>query len=284
MTDPNLIHTLQAKLDDARIYTESEIETFVKAYLDPKGKQAALQAALAPAVERFRVRWHEAKDAQDKQRLDELDIFRKDLASFVRLYDFLSQIINYGDTDLEKRASFFRLLIPLLATDRLSEELDLSGVKLTHYRLKDQGTRRLNLKEGDGPFGLEPPGEVGSGESRDPHRAKLAEIIQRMNDLFEGELSEADMIGLVTHISERMIANPVLVQQAQHNSKEQFALGDFPKVMMDEVIGGMDSYQAMIGQVLSNERVCSGFTAVLLDVVYAALRERGQTAGEAEQR
>ena len=43
--------------------------------------------------------------------------------------------------------------------------------------------------------------------------------------------------------------------------------------MMEEVIGGMDSYQSMIAQVLSNERVRSGFTAVLLDVVYAALRE-----------
>ncbi|MBX0329986.1 DEAD/DEAH box helicase family protein, partial [Oscillochloris sp. ZM17-4] len=174
VTDPNLIHTLQAKLDDTRLYTESEIETFVKVYLDPKGKQAALQAGLAPAVERFRVRWREARDAKDKKGLDELEIVRKDLASFVRLYDFLSQIINYGDTDLEKRAMFYRLLVPLLATDRLSEEIDLSGVKLTHYRLKDQETRRMNLKEGGEDFALTPPGEVGSGESRDPQRALLA--------------------------------------------------------------------------------------------------------------
>ncbi len=273
VTDPNLIHTLQAKLDDTRLYSESEIAIFVRIYLDPKGKQAALQAALAPAVERFRVRWHAARDANDKKSLDELEIVRKDLASFVRLYDFLSQIINYGDTDLEKRAIFFRLLVPLLATDRLNEEIDLSGVKLTHYRLKDQGQRQLPLKDGGGEYGLVPPGEVGSAEGRDPQRALLAAIIQRMNDLFEGELSDADMIGLVTHISERMITNPVLAQQAEHNTKEQFALGDFPKVMMEEVIGGMDSYQSMIAQVLSNERVRSGFTAVLLDVVYAALRE-----------
>lgn len=285
VTDPNLLHTLQGKLDDARIYTESEIATFVRVYLDPQGKQAALQAALAPAVERFRVRWRAAKDAQDKKRLDELELFRKDLASFVRLYDFLAQIINYGDTELEQRAIVFRLLLPLLATERLGEDaIDLSGVRLTHYRLRDQGARRLNLKEGGEDFALAPPGEVGSAEGRDPLRAQLAEIIQRMNDLFEGELSEADMIGLVTHISERMIANPTLAQQAQHNSKEQFALGDFPRVMLDEVIGGMDSYQAMIAQVLGNERVRAGFAAVLLDVVYAALREgRGQSAGEAGQ-
>ena len=277
VTDPNLIHTLQGKLDDARIYTPEEIALVVRAWLAPKGTQAALQAALAPMVERFRVRWREAKDAGDNTRLDALDLFRKDLASFVRLYDFLAQIINYGDTDLEQRAICFRLLVPLLATDRLNEdEIDLSGVRLTHYRLKGQEARQLKLKEGDGDYGLKAPGEVGSGEGHDPHLAKLAEIIQQMNDLFEGELSEADMIGLVTHISERMIANPVLAQQAEHNSKEQFALGDFRKIMLDTVVDGLESYQSMAGQVLSNERTREGFAIVLLDIVYAALRERGQ--------
>jgi type I restriction enzyme, R subunit len=278
VTDPNLIHALQTKLDDARIYTESEIETFVRVYLDPKGKQAAMQAALAPAVERFRVRWREAKDAGDKKRLDELELFRKDLASFVRLYDFLAQIINYGDTDLEKRAICFRLLLPLLATERLSEEIDLSGVELTHYRLKDQGTRGLNLKEGAGDFGLPPPGEVGSGESRDPLLAKLAAIIQRMNDLFEGELSEADLLSYANHIRDKMLENPTLGEQAQHNTKEQFALGDFRTAMMDAVAEGLESYQSMAGQVLGNERIREGFATVLLDIVYTALKER--QAGE----
>lgn len=280
VTDPNLIHTLQGKLDDARIYTESELETLVKVYLDPKGKQAALQAALAPAVERFRVRWREAKDTQDKKCLDELELFRKDMASFVRLYDFLSQIINYGDTDLEKRAICFRLLLPLLAADRLSEAIDLSGVQLTHYRLKDQGTRRLNLKDGDGEYGLVPPGEVGSAEARDPLRAKLAEIIQRMNDLFEGELSEADLLSYANHIRDKMLENQTLEQQAQHNTKEQFALGDFRTAMMEAVADGLESYQSMAGQVLGNERIREGFATVLLDIVYAALRERADQASD----
>jgi type I restriction enzyme R subunit len=53
-------------------------------------------------VERYRDRRRRARDSDDKEALDALDLFRKDVASFIRLYDFLSQIINYGDTDLEK--------------------------------------------------------------------------------------------------------------------------------------------------------------------------------------
>ena len=278
VTDPNLIHTLQGKLDTARIYTEEALVRIVQVVRDPQGTQAALQAALAPAVERFRVRWREATDGRDRQRLDDLAIFRKDLASFVRLYDFLAQIINYGDTDLEKRALCFRLLVPLLATDRLNEELDLTGVQLTHYRLKDTGTRRLNLKDGAGDYGLVPPGEVGSGEGRDPQLARLAEIIQRMNDLFEGALSEADLLSYATHIRDKLLEHPTLAQQAQHNTKEQFALGDFRTIMLDTVVDGLERYQSMAGQVLGNERIREGFAAVLLDSVYAALRERGQAS------
>ncbi|GAB4200759.1 MAG: DEAD/DEAH box helicase family protein [Roseiflexaceae bacterium] len=281
VTDPNLIHSLQRKLDDARIYTEAEIAALVRVYLDPKGKQAALQAALAPAVERFRERWRAARDTQDKRQLDELDIFRKDLASFVRLYDFLSQIINYADTELEQRAIFFRLLIPLLETGRLSEAIDLSGVQLTHYRLRDQGTRRLSLKEGEGDYGLASPGEVGTAEGRDPLRARLAEIIQRMNELFEGELSEADLLSYANHIRDKMLEHPALEQQARHNTKEQFALGDFHRVMMETVVDGLENYQSMAGQVLGNERVREGLASLLLDIVYEALRGRA-SAGRVE--
>jgi type I restriction enzyme, R subunit len=155
-------------------------------------------------------------------------------------------------------------------------------VQLTHYRLKDQGVRRLNLKEGDGEYGLVPPGEVGSAEARDPLRAKLTEIIQRMNDLFEGELSEADLLSYANHIRDKMLENPTLGEQAQHNTKEQFALGDFRTAMMEAVAEGLESYQSMAGQVLGNERIREGFATVLLDIVYTALKERQADAPPAE--
>ena len=52
-----------------------------------------------------------------------------------------------------------------------------------------------------------------------------------------------------------MLENETLAQQAAMNSKEQFALGDFQHVLMDNVIAGLDHYQAMAGQVMGNERI-----------------------------
>ncbi|VFS48175.1 Uncharacterised protein [Budvicia aquatica] len=41
-----------------------------------------------------------------KQEKDKLDIFKKDLGSFVRFYEFMSQIVEYDDKELEKLSLF----------------------------------------------------------------------------------------------------------------------------------------------------------------------------------
>jgi type I restriction enzyme, R subunit len=282
VTDPNEIHTLQSKLDGARFYTDSEVEAFARAFYDPKGKQGDLQAHIAPAVDRFKHAWKEAQEKKDKKKLDELEIFRKDLATFVRMYDFLSQIINYGDTALEGRSIFFRHLIPLLHTENLSKPIDLSAVHLTHYKLKHGGAQTLSLSTPDGGAEalLHPLTAAGSGVPQDPAKALLKEIISRMNEIFEGDLSDADLLNYASHVRDKMLENPLLEQQAHHNSKEQFALGDFKPALMNAVISGLDNYQEMAKQVLSNETAREGFAAVVLELVYNAFQQReiGPTA------
>ena len=69
----------------------------------------------------------DAKAAQDE--LNALILFKTDMGAFIRLYTFLSQIFDYGNTDIEKRAIFFRRLLPLLEFGREREGIDLSKVR-----------------------------------------------------------------------------------------------------------------------------------------------------------
>lgn len=275
VSDPNIIHELQTKLDGSRIYTSPEVDTFALAYFDPKGGQKQLQAYIAPTVERYRERRKAALQEGNRQELDMLEVFRKDLATFIRTYDFLSQIINYGDTDLEKRSAFYRHLLPWLKTENLNEPIDLSNVQLTHYRLQDLGKRRIRLDDEAGEEGkLKPMTDVGTAVPRDRQQASLSEIVEQMNSIFEGELTDADLINYANHVRDKMLENEVLAQQAATNSKEQFALGDFHDVMMDAVIEGLDNYQSMADQVLNNEQVQKGFATLLLDLVYQAFQKQ----------
>ncbi|MDD2734558.1 MAG: type I restriction endonuclease [Desulfuromonadaceae bacterium] len=281
VTDPNIVHTLQAKIDQAHIYTESEVESFAHSYFDPKGTQKEMQAHIAPAVDRFRIQMQQAKDTDDNGRVDELRIFRKDLSSFVKVYDFLSQLIDYGDTDLEKRSVFCRHLLPWLTEAIEPDPIDLSQVKMTHYRLNSLNERQLQLGEAaEEDTQLKPLTDVGSGQSHDPEAEFLSAIISQLNTVFEGDLSDADLVGYATHISGKMLENEGLSYQASSNSKEQFALGDFNKVLMDTIISGLDNYQSMASQVLGNERVKKGFEGIMLEMVYEGFKSGRFQAAE----
>ena len=280
VSDPNIIHDLQNKLDDAQIYSEAEVELFAGAAVNPKAKQAQIQAAIAPAVDRFRKRWQAARAADDKATLDALAIFRKDMGAFVRVYEFLAQIYDYGDAGLEKRNMFFHLLQPWLRMENVDVALDLSAVELTHYRLQDLGAQAIKLVQEDGQaYKLPPITDLGTSEAREPEMALLREIIAQMNDLFAGDLTEADLVTYARHISSKMLENEELAMQAAQNSREQFALGDFSAAFMDAILEGLDAYQSMAEQVLTEDRTKEGFKRLVLELVYKGFEEK-RAAGQ----
>ena len=75
--------------------------------------------------------------AQDE--LDALILFKGDMGAFLRLYTFLSQIFDYGNSALEKRAIFYKRLLPLLEFGREREGIDLSKMVLTRHKLLHKG-------------------------------------------------------------------------------------------------------------------------------------------------
>ncbi len=55
-------------------------------------------------------------------------------------------------------------------------------------------------------------------------KAWLAEIIEKVNDLFEGELTDQDKLVYVNNVIKgKLLESETLRKQAANNSKEQFA-------------------------------------------------------------
>lgn len=281
VSDPNLIHDLQAKLDATGIYLPEEVDGFAEAYYR-KGTQKDLQARIGPAVERFRVRYTEAEQQKDKKAIEALDLFRKDLGGFVRAYDFLSQIVDYGDSDLFKRSLFYKHLAPLIAEEVRHEAIDLSAVLMTHYNLRDLGKRKLGLGDStDEPATLDPMTGIGSRVPQDPAQALLSEIVGKMNDLFEGEeLTDADRINYVNHIAGKMMESEVLAQQAAANQKAQFGDSpDFMNAFEDAVMAAYENHKNMSEQVMGKGHVKKAMAALLLDLVYRGFEEKRREDG-----
>ncbi|NBR87695.1 MAG: type I restriction endonuclease subunit R [Proteobacteria bacterium] len=289
-TDPNLVFNLRSKLDAAGHYDEFEVNRVVEAEL--KGaKQSELVAAIAPVEDRLMKRYQTARlalktakehddEAATNTAQDELNaliLFKSDMGAFIRLYTFLSQIFDYGNTDIEKRAIFYRRLLPLLEFGREREGIDLSKVVLTHHHLKNKGREPMPLGKGPGPK-LEPITEAGSGTVQEKEKALLNEIIAKVNDLFQGELTDQDKLVYVNNVIKgKLMESETLRQQASNNTKEQFANSpDLNTELDNAIMGALDAHTIMSTQALNSELIRRSIKDILLNNagLYEGLRNR----------
>ena len=218
------------------------------------------------------------KEAKDE--IDSLNLFKQDMGTFQRVYTFLSQIFDYGNSAIESRAIFYRRLLPLLEFGREREEIDLSKVILTHHTLKPKGRQAMVLGDGENPK-LTPLTETGSGTVQEKEKALLAEIIAKVNDLFDGELTEDDKLVYVNNVIKgKLLESHTLVQQATNNTKEQFSNSpDLANGILNAIMDAFAAHTTMSKQALESEKVRSGLKDVLLGPaqLYEALRARGES-------
>ena len=295
VTDPHLVFDLRMKLDALGFYDDFEVNRVVEVEFNPKAKQSDLAAAVEPVISRLLQRYKSAQERlkiatarndataaeNAKHELNALVLFKHDMSVFRRMYAFLSQIFDYGNTAIEKRFIFYKRLLPLLEFGREREGIDLSKVILTHHHLKDQGKRTIPLGEGESPK-LSPLTESGGGSVQEKEKARLAEIIAKVNDLFEGDLTEDDRLVYVNNVIKgKLLESLILVQQAANNTKEQFANSpDLSKELLNAIMDALAAHNAMSKQALESERVRSGLREILLGPaqLYEALRSRAEAA------
>ncbi len=287
-TDPNLVYDLRAKLDATGNYDDNEVERVVTVEMNPTARQAELSAALEPVADRLLRRYKAAyerlkaaqamkdKVAEKKARaeLDALILFKRNLGSFQRVYSFLSQIFDYGNTAIEKRAIFYRRLLPLLDFGSEREGVDLSKVILTHHKLKDEGTRDLPLGAGEK---LKPLTDTGGGQIREKDKVWLGVIIAKVNEIFGSDTTDGDKLAWLNTKKEKLLEKDVLVQQALSNTEEQFAGSpDLQKFFMDALIESYSAQNALDRAALNSPAIQADVLHLLLGParLWESLRER----------
>ncbi|UUO09025.1 type I restriction endonuclease [Blastopirellula sp. J2-11] len=290
VTDPNIILNLRAKLDALGYYDDNEIERVINVVMNPKAKQSQLEAAITPVADRLVKRFAAAKEsykvateAKDesaaavaKDEMESLVIFRGDITTYVRAYTFLSQILDYGNTDFEKRAIFFKALVRLLKFGREREGVDLSEVTLTHHTLRHRGQQNLALSAEDAPQ-LQPMTEAGSGSVQEKQKALLSEIIEQLNTLFGGDTTDGDQLSYARTVAEKTLESEILQKQAANNTKEQFANSpDLSNQIMEAIMESMDIQTELSSRALNSPEIRAGLQRLLLDRLdlYEQLRAR----------
>jgi len=253
-TDPNLVHDVIAKLDQAGIYTEVEVDQCATAYVTGKGNNA-LTAAIGPGKKRFQDRYTSAlldnAGTGDKALLDELDTFRKDVGTFVRLYDFMSQIIDYGDSSLEKKSIYLRHLERVIQPSNYSAPIDLSDLMLVAVKQVDKGQVDVSLGT---PVGLTGATAAGSGARKDPRMVAFEVVLERLNDLFGNEdFTQEQKVSFLEALLRTLLADDGLVQQAKVNTPKQFVESpDFDDAVTGAVADNQGAHNKMADYFFTN--------------------------------
>ncbi|MEV7093279.1 DEAD/DEAH box helicase family protein [Amycolatopsis sp. NPDC051045] len=267
-TDPYVVFHLSTKLAQAGIYTPEQVREVAELWVTRKGNNA-LSAAISPAKNEFARRYAAAIEADDKVTLNTLDLFRKDVSTLVRLYDFMSQIVDYGDPYMEMLSIFLRLLEKVIADSSWAAEVDLSDVVLVGVK-HSKGTAVDISLTGDGE--LKGISAAGTGGRKEPKYVALQVVIDKMNDLFGAESFTGSQVReFVQGLVQRLLAYPGLINQTKVNSKKQFMESqDFQAAVIEAVVENQEAHNTMADYFFSDGPSINAVIVALADAFYEA--------------
>ena len=264
--DPARMYEIKGELDSEGIYTVADIERFSAVYFKPRQRQSPndhqlMNASLDPCVARFQ----ELRQGKP----DEAELWRGKITAFCSLYSFLSQIVPYQDTDLERLYVFLRHLSTKLPKRGAGPSYQFDDeVRLEYYRLQKISEGSISLSEGQANR-LDGPSEVGSGIVRED-AVPLSRLIDVVNDRFGTDFNQADQL-FFDQIVEAAVSDAALRQAAAVNPGDKFELV-FKNLLEALFVERMDQNEEIFARFMNDKSFQKVVTGWLSSEAYRKLR------------
>ena len=244
--DPAHMYQIKSELDAAGVYLAEEVARFCDVYFKPKQRQSAMDhqamnAALDPAVSRFTVRQRDDEN--------EAELWRGKTQDYRNLYGFLSQVIPYQDSDLERLYVFLRHLAAKLPRRKAGPAYQFDDeVRLEYYRLQKISEGSISLSDGYARA-LDGPKEVGTGMVREKPVA-LSQLIDDLNQRFGTDFNQADQL-FFDQLTETAVGDERLQQAAKVNPEDKFSLV-FGNLLETLMLERMDQNEALVARYMGD--------------------------------
>lgn len=189
VSDPNQIYNLDARLKAFGILDAAEIDRFVTRFVETRKRtddRPILEGIVRQAVTRFTETLNDTEQEE----------FRQTLASFLRFYSFIAQVISLGDTDLEKMHIYGSWLKRMLPSRQAPQGEDVTDdmLDMAAYRLEKQGEPQDASLDSEDNQALSPIDRFGANPYTQEESKTLTEIIESFNARHGTEFSEEDYL------------------------------------------------------------------------------------------
>jgi type I restriction enzyme R subunit len=262
--DPHRLSELQHRMLEWAIFTPADVTAFAEVWYRAKRDHSAtdhrvMNAVLDTVVQRF----------QDREE-EEREEFRGQLTAYRNLYAFLSQIIPYHDSDLERLYTFVRNLLAKLPPPGDGRAFILDDeVALRYFRLQQMTEGSIDLSKGEA-YPLKGPTDVGTASVRDED-VTLSSLIDRLNERFGTDFTEADQL-FFDQIRASAENNESITEAARANNYANFAA--YLERVLDELfIERMEGNEEIFAKVMTDTEFRSVAHEHLAHQIFRRVRE-----------
>lgn len=257
----DLIYTTQKKLREYKLYTDEDIDLVTSIYLDPENNKnnVALQGKITNALLPVSERYNSNLDQQQRYE------FRRQIRSFVKWYNYITQIVRMFDKDLHKEYIFCSYLSRLLPSDE-TEVWDLGNkVTLEYYKLEETFAGSISL-DNDGSGQYDTP-TMKKGSAKQESKSQLEEVIEKFNEHYAGEITEGDRI-LAEILMSKMSKDDVLRKSAQQDGEQIFVNSVFSKAYDKTAMDAYKESSQAFSVLFSDPRKYAALKSALAEIMY----------------
>ena len=263
--DPHRLSELQHRLLEWAIFTPADVTAFAEVWYRAKRHHSVsdhrvMNAVLDTVVQRFQDREEEVREE-----------FRGQLKAYRNLYAFLSQIIPYQDSDLERLYAFVRNLLSKLPPPGDGQAFVLDDeVALRFFRLQQMTEGSIDLSDGEADP-LKGPTDVGTAQVKDED-VTLSSLIDRLNERFGTNFTDADQL-FFDQIRASAENNENIAEAARANSFKDFS--SYLDRMLDELfIARMEGNEEIFSKVMTDTAFRSAAHEHLASEIFLRVREK----------
>ncbi|MFA5853791.1 MAG: type I restriction endonuclease [Patescibacteria group bacterium] len=220
-TDPNVLHDLERDVRAFKLFSAEEVTDFSDKLMI--GSKPDILNAILDVVVR---RWVDLRDDKVQEE------FRTKCRDYARKYAFISQIVPFENTDLERLFIFTRNLARKLPTkyEPLPYEV-LESINMESFKIDKTGETRIDLS-GRGSE-LQPMGS-GVRVQKPDDRDILSRIVDDINERFGTDFTMEDQV-IIKGLAESLASNKSLEGSIRSNPRDAAKI-KFEKVYDDERI------------------------------------------------
>ena len=262
--DPQRLSELQHRLLEWAIFTPDNVNAFAEVWYRGKRDHSAsdhrvMNAVLDAVVQRFGEREEEEREE-----------FRGRLTAYRNLYSFLSQIIPYQDSDLEKLYTFVRNLILKLPPPGGDQKFELDDeVALKYFRVQQMTDGSIDLGSGEA-YPLKGPTDVGAAGVKD-EAVSLSSLVEKLNERFGTDFTEADQL-FFDQIRASAEEDENIAEAARANNFANFA-AYFDRMLDELFIARMEGNEDIFSRVMSDNSFRSAAHEHLAQEIFRRVRE-----------